>query len=62
MSREQNIDALGAAIRKLIEVLIARDQGHIGVHERATEAQQNLRDALRAALEERAANLTPTET
>jgi hypothetical protein len=49
-TRQQSVDALAGAIRKLIEVLIARDQGSIGAHERATEAQANLRDALRAAL------------
>jgi hypothetical protein len=54
MTRAQNDDALAGAIRRLIEVLIARDQGHIGAHERASEAQQNLRDALRAALATRA--------
>jgi hypothetical protein len=50
MTTEQKATALAGAIRKLIEVLIARDQGQIGTHERATEAQQNLRDTLRAVL------------
>ena len=47
MNREQNI---AAAIRKLIEVLIGRDQGMIGAHERATDAQAALVDAVRNAL------------
>ena len=42
--------ALATAIRGLIQVLIGRDQGLIGAHERATEAQAALADALRAAL------------
>jgi hypothetical protein len=51
MTRQQNVDALAGAIRKLlIGVLIARDQGQIGTHERTTEAQTNLRDALRTTL------------
>jgi hypothetical protein len=54
MTRAQNIDALAIAIRKLVEVLIARDQGQIGHAERATEAQAALADALRNALATRA--------
>jgi hypothetical protein len=46
----RNVDALAAAITHLIDVRISRDQGLIGAHERATEAQAELRDALRAAL------------
>ena len=49
-TRQQNIDALAVAIRKLIEVLIGRDQGMIGAHERATEAQAALADAVTNAL------------
>jgi hypothetical protein len=49
-TRAQNIDALAAAIRKLIEALIAGDQGRIGSHQNLTDAQTDLRDALRAAL------------
>jgi hypothetical protein len=60
MSRQQNAVALATAIRKLIEVLIGRDQGMIGAHERATEAQAALVDAVTNALatrvEERATN------
>jgi hypothetical protein len=50
MTREQNVAALAGAIRKLIEALIARDQGHIGTHELATEAQADLGDAIRRVL------------
>ena len=50
----------GRCLRRLIEVLIARDQGQIGHAERATEAQAALANALRNALatraEERATN------
>ena len=60
MTRAQNIDALAVAIRKLIEAVIAGDQGRIGVHQDLTGAQANLRDALRAVFalraEERATN------
>jgi hypothetical protein len=56
MTRAQNIDALTVAIRKLIEALIAGDQGRIGVHQDLTAAQTNLREALMSALDgERAA-------
>jgi hypothetical protein len=50
LTREQNVAAPTAAIRKLIEVLIARDQGMIGAHEDTTRAQAALVDALRAVL------------
>jgi hypothetical protein len=50
MTRAQNVDALAGAIRRLIEALIAGDQGRIGVHQDLTNAQTNLRDALRAVL------------
>jgi hypothetical protein len=50
MTKQRDVDALAAAITHLIDVRISRDQGMIGAHERATEAQQNLRDALRAVL------------
>jgi hypothetical protein len=60
LTRAQNIDALAVAIRKLIEAVIAGDQGRIGVHQDLTGAQANLRDALRAVFalraEERATN------
>jgi hypothetical protein len=49
-TRKQNAIALAGAIRKLIEVLIGRDQGMIGAHERATEAQAALVDAVTNAL------------
>jgi len=49
-TRQQNADALAGAIRKLIDVLISRDQGLIGAHEDVTRAQAALADALRAAL------------
>ena len=51
----RNVDALVAAITHLIDVRISRDQGLIGAHERATEAQANLRDVLMSALEDGAA-------
>jgi hypothetical protein len=54
MTRAQNIDALASAIRRLIDVSIAADQGRIGVHQDLTAAQMDLRDALRAALATRA--------
>jgi hypothetical protein len=54
MSRQQNVDALAGAIRKLIEALIAQDQRQIGIHETVAAAQMDLRDALRAALATRA--------
>jgi hypothetical protein len=50
MTRAQDVDQLAAAIRRLIEALIAGDRGAIGSHQDLTNAQQNLRDALRAAL------------
>ena len=50
MTTEQKANALAGAIRKLIEVLISRDQGLIGTHDDATRAQAALADALRAAL------------
>ena len=46
MTKQRDVDALAGAIRHMIEVLIARDQGMIGTHERATEAQADLRDAI----------------
>jgi hypothetical protein len=59
-TRQQNAVALAGAIRRLIEVLIARDQGQIGHAERATEAQAALVGAVMNALairaEERATN------
>ena len=58
--RERNVDELAASIRRLVEAVIAGDQGRIGVHQDLTGAQQNLRDALRAVFtlrtEERATN------
>ena len=54
MTRQQNAVALAGAIRKLIEVLIGRDQGMIGAHERATEAQATLVDAVTNALSTKA--------
>jgi hypothetical protein len=50
MTRERDVDALAAAIRRLIEAVIAGDQGRIGVHQDLTNAQAGLRDALRAVL------------
>jgi hypothetical protein len=55
MTRQQNAAALAGAIRKLIEVLIGRDQGMIGADERATEAQAALVDAVTNALATKAA-------
>jgi hypothetical protein len=49
-TRQQNVDALAVAIRKLIEALIAGDQRVIGSHQNLSDAQTSLRDALRAAL------------
>jgi hypothetical protein len=45
---ERDVDALAGAIRRLIEAVIAGDQGRIGVHQDLTGAQAGLRDALRA--------------
>ena len=60
MTRAQDVDQLAGAIRRLVEAVIAGDQGRIGVHQDLTGAQQNLRDALRAVFtlrtEERATN------
>ena len=50
MTRAQDVDQLAGAIRRLIEALIAGDQGRIGVHQDLTNAQAGLRDALRAVL------------
>jgi hypothetical protein len=50
MTRERDVDQLAGALRRLIEALIAGDQGRIGVHQDLTAAQAGLRDALRAAL------------
>jgi hypothetical protein len=50
MTRAQDVDRLAGAIRRLIEALIAGDHRVIGSHQDLTDAQQNLRDALRAAL------------
>ena len=50
MTKQRDVDALVGAITDLVNACISRDQGLIGAHERATEAQQNLRDALRAVL------------
>jgi hypothetical protein len=50
MTRAQDIDALAVAIRRLVEAVIAGDQGRIGVHQDLTGAQAGLRDALRDAL------------
>ena len=49
-TRQQNVDQLAAAIRRLIEALIAGNQRTIGSHQNLTDAQANLRDALRAVL------------
>ena len=58
MTRAQDVDQLAGAIRRLIESLIAADQGRISVHQDVTHAQAGLRDALRTAfgmkIEERA--------
>jgi hypothetical protein len=47
MTRERDVDALAGAIRRLVEAVIAGDQGRIGVHQDLTGAQAGLRDALR---------------
>jgi hypothetical protein len=55
MTRAQNVDALAAAIRRLIEALIAGNERVIGSHQNLTDAQAGLRDALRNVfLKERA--------
>jgi hypothetical protein len=48
MTRAQDVDQLAGAIRRLVEAVIAGDQGRIGVHQDLTAAQAGLRDALRA--------------
>jgi hypothetical protein len=50
MTKQRDVDALAAAITHLIDERISRDQGLIGVHERASAAQLRLGDALRAVL------------
>jgi len=58
--RERNVDELAASIRRLVEAVIAGDQGRIGVHQDLTGVQANLRDALWnvlvAKVKERATN------
>ena len=58
--RERNVDELAASSRRLVEAVIAGDQGRIGVHQDLTGAQANLRDALWnvlvAKVKERATN------
>ena len=60
MTRAQDVDQLAGAIRRLVEAVIAGDQGRIGVHQDLTGAQANLRDALWnvlvAKVKERATN------
>jgi hypothetical protein len=48
--KQRDIDALVAAITHLIDVRISRDQGMIGVHERVTAAQTNLRASIARAI------------
>jgi hypothetical protein len=48
--KTRDIDALAAAITHLVDVRISHDQGLIGGHERATEAQAGLRDAIKRVL------------
>jgi hypothetical protein len=48
--RERNVDALAGAISRLVDAKIAGDQRVIGSHQNLTDAQTNLRDALRTAL------------
>jgi hypothetical protein len=50
MTRERDVDALAVAIRRLVEAVIAGDQGRIGVHQDLTGAHAGLRDALRVVL------------
>ena len=45
MTKQRDVDVLVAAITDLINACISRDQGLIGAHERATEAQADLRCA-----------------
>ena len=48
MTRARDVDDLVARLRQFVELLIERDHGAIGSHQNLTDAQQNLRDALRA--------------
>jgi hypothetical protein len=50
MTKQRDVDQLAAAIRRLIEALIAGDHRVIGSHQDLTDAQAGLRDALRAVL------------
>jgi hypothetical protein len=50
MTRQQTVDQLVGAIRRLMEALIAQEQRQIGVHETVMAAETNLRDAIRRAL------------
>jgi hypothetical protein len=49
-TRARDVDDLVARFRRFVELLIERDQARIGVHEDVTEAQQDLRDALKRVL------------
>jgi len=48
--RGRDVDRLVDSLRNWAEALLDRREGKIGVHEDLTQAQQNLRDALRAVL------------
>ena len=50
MTTRRDVDALVASIRHLIEALIAQDHQQIGVHERVTAAQTNLRASIARAI------------
>jgi hypothetical protein len=50
MTRARDIDDLVARLRQFVELLIERDHSRIGVHEDVTEAQGDLRDAIKRVL------------
>ena len=48
--RERDVDRFIDKLRDYMRLLIAADQGHIGVHESVTAAQADLRDVFKRAL------------
>jgi hypothetical protein len=50
-TREQNVEQVVAAVRELVQALTDHRAGGIGTGPTLVTAQQNLRDALRAALD-----------
>jgi hypothetical protein len=49
MTDRRNVDQLVGAFRNYVQALADHREGRIGVGETVVQAQQNLRDALRAA-------------